>query len=352
MSAFAGNAVLLVGGITLIFGAIIGCGKDDIKKALAGSTMSQIGYMMLAAGIGPAGYALAIFHLVTHGFFKADLFLGAGSVMHGMNDDVNMRHYGALMRAMPITFATFLCGYLAIIGIPPFAGFYSKDPIIEAAFAHNTLAGIAALVGAGVTAFYMTRVMLMTFVGRRRWLAAQHPHESPWVMTIPLIVLGFLSFVGGFLLANLGDGITGWLEPVTGPPGHAESSIPKGVIIAMTLTLVVVGALIAYLFFGRRDIPETAPTDVSFVTRAARADLYGDVVNDRVFVRPGYVLTNDMAVFDEKVVDGGGTDLAGLVTGLSSIGRRFQNGYVRTYALTMFAGAAVVTLSLLLVRLS
>ena len=124
---------MIVGWSRCFWGAIIGCAKDDIKKALAGSTMSQIGYMMLAAGLGPAGYAFAIFHLLTHGFFKADMFLGAGSVMHGMDDEVDMRTYGALRKVMPITFMTFGCGYLAIIGFPPFAGFWSKDKIIEAA---------------------------------------------------------------------------------------------------------------------------------------------------------------------------------------------------------------------------
>ncbi|HVK36815.1 MAG TPA: NADH-quinone oxidoreductase subunit L, partial [Microlunatus sp.] len=163
----AATAVVVVGTVTLLAGAWIGCAKDDIKKALAGSTMSQIGYMMLAAGIGPAGYAFAIFHLLTHGFFKANMFLGAGSVMHGMDDDVDMRHYGALSRAMPVTFITFAAGYLAIIGFPFFAGFYSKDHIIEAAFEQSALVGVLAMLGAGVTAFYMTRLMLMTFLGQK-----------------------------------------------------------------------------------------------------------------------------------------------------------------------------------------
>src|SRR5689334_22337952 len=166
-------AVATVGAITLIFGAIIGCAKDDIKKALAASTMSQIGYMMLAAGLGPAGYAFAIMHLLTHGFFKAGLFLGAGSVMHAMNDEVNMRRYGGLRKALPITFATFGLGYLAIIGVPPLAGFFSKDGIIEAALGAGGARGVnlggAAILGAGITAFYMTRVMLMTFFGEPRW---------------------------------------------------------------------------------------------------------------------------------------------------------------------------------------
>ncbi len=175
--------VVIVGAVTLLFGAIIGCAKDDIKKALAASTMSQIGYMVLAAGLGPAGYAFAIMLLLTHGFFKAGLFLGAGSVMHGMNDEVNMRRYGGLRTVMPITFVTFGLGYLAIIGIPPFSGFFSKDKIIEAAFAAEGVQGVVlgtvTLLGAGLTAFYMTRVMLMTFFGRRRWAPTSHPHESP-----------------------------------------------------------------------------------------------------------------------------------------------------------------------------
>src|SRR6266571_3317765 len=166
-------AVTIVGAVTLLFGAIIGSAKDDIKKALAGSTMSQIGYMHLAAGLGPAGYAFAIAQLLAHGFFKAGLFLGAGSVMHGMKDDVDMRRFGGLSRIMPVTFATFGIGYLAIIGVPPLSGFFTKDGIIEAAFGKGgtsgALLGGAALLGAGITAFYMSRVMLMTFAGKPRW---------------------------------------------------------------------------------------------------------------------------------------------------------------------------------------
>ena len=175
----AQTVVVIVGVVTLLWGAIIGCAKDDIKKALAGSTMSQIGYMMLAAGVGPAGYAFAIFHLLTHGFFKADLFLGAGSVMHAMDDEVDMRRYGALRRALPITFITFGFGYLAIIGIPPFSGFWSKDHIIEAAFSDNWLVGSLAVLGAGVTGFYMTRLMIMTFFSQKRWAETVAPARVP-----------------------------------------------------------------------------------------------------------------------------------------------------------------------------
>src|SRR6202522_923061 len=220
MSATARLAVTVVGAVTLLFGAVIGCAKDDIKKALAGSTMSQIGYMTLAAGLGPAGYVFAIAHLLAHGFFKAGLFLGAGSVMHGMDDEVNMRRYGALRKFMPITFVTFGLGYLAIIGIPPFSGFFTKDGIIDAAWDKGGTSGYilaaCAILGAGVTAFYMTRVMLMTWFGKRRWAEKAHPHESPGVMTWPMILLAVGSvFGGGFLI--IGHRFENFLGPGPGP---------------------------------------------------------------------------------------------------------------------------------------
>ncbi|HEX6194396.1 MAG TPA: NADH-quinone oxidoreductase subunit L [Jiangellaceae bacterium] len=347
----AQTAVVIVGAITLLMGAIISCGKDDIKKALAGSTMSQIGYMMLAAGLGPAGYAFAIFHLLTHGFFKANLFLGAGSVMHGMNDEVDMRKYGGLRTAMPVTFLTFTLGYLAIIGIPPFAGFYSKDHIIEAAFGQNFFYGAVAVLGAGITAFYMTRVMLMTFFGAKRWArsADAHPHESPRVMTIPLWILGALSVVGGFGLFYLGSGIVGWLEPVTGEEHH-ELPLPVLAIQIITIAVVLAGAGIAWLVFGRRDIPETQPAG-SFVTVAARRDLYGDAVNEAVFMRPGQYLTRSLVYAENKGLDAGVGGLAALIGGLSARIRRVQTGFVRSYALSMLAGAAAVVIAMLVVRL-
>ncbi len=221
----AQTVVVIVATVTLLWGAILGCAKDDIKKALAGSTMSQIGYMMLAAGLGAAGYPFAIFHLLTHGFFKANMFLGAGSVMHGMDDDVDMRHYGGLSKYMPVTFLTFAMGYLAIIGFPGFSGFWSKDKIIETALAENLVVGLCALLGAGITGFYMTRLMLMTFFGEKRWQDGVHPHESPKLMTVPLVVLAALSVLGGVLL--LGDFIVDFLAPVTGVAEHAEPPLPR-----------------------------------------------------------------------------------------------------------------------------
>ncbi len=344
----ARTAVVIIGTITLLMGAIIGCAKDDIKKALAGSTMSQIGYMILAAGLGPVGYAFAILHLLTHGFFKANMFLGAGSVMHGMNDDVNMRHYGALAKAMPITYVTFGIGYLSILGIPPFSGFWSKDKIIETAFADNTVVGLAALLGAGITAFYMTRLMLMTFFGQKRWEKGVHPHESPKVMTIPLIALAALSAVAGVLL--IGDWIVEWLNPVVGEAHEHHLGVPAWVFSLIVLAVVAVGIAIAWQLVGQRQIPKRAPEKVSFVTRAARADLYGDAFNDEVIIKPGMATIRGLATFDDGVVDGAAEGTASAFSALSSRLRLVQNGYVRSYALALLAGATLILLTLLAVN--
>ncbi|MFL6064019.1 MAG: NADH-quinone oxidoreductase subunit L [Friedmanniella sp.] len=351
-SSAASTAVVVVGTVTLLFGAWIGCAKDDIKKVLAGSTMSQIGYMMLAAGIGPAGYAFAIFHLLTHGFFKANMFLGAGSVMHGMEDDVNMRHYGGLARLMPITFVTFAMGYLAIIGFPFFAGYYSKDHIIEAAFERNLLVGVLALVGAGITAFYMTRLMMMTFLGAKRWQKGVHPHESPLVMTIPLIVLAAASVFGGLVLNNW---IEGWLDPAVGG-NHAAGEQPGllhfSLVGVLTLVVVAAGVAVGVALFGpRRSIPTEQPASRSPFTLAGRRDLYGDAVNEAVFMRPGQRFTAGLVRFDRSGVDGVVSGTATAIADSSSRLRRVQNGFVRSYALTMMAGAAVVGAVLVLGRL-
>ena len=349
LSETARTAVVVVGAITLLLGAFIGTAKDDIKKGLAGSTMSQIGYMVLAAGLGPVGYVFAIFHLLTHGMFKAGLFLGAGSVMHGMHDDVNMRHYGALRTMMKITYGTFALGFLAIIGVPPFAGFWSKDEIIHAAFSQNLIIGLATLIGAGVTAFYMTRMMAMTFFGEARWEDDVHPHESPAVMTIPMIVLAVGSAFGGMAMLFVGD-IEHWLEPITGfaKPAHAVSNT---VLIPVTLAVVLGGAVFAWLRYGRRPVPVIAPSNVSFLTKAARADAYGDALNEALLMRPGQYLTRSLTWFDSKAIDGFVSGLAAVIGGLSARARRLQNGYVRSYALTMLGGAVLIALVLLLVRL-
>ena len=350
LSETARLAVVLVGTITLLMGAVIGCAKDDIKKALAGSTMSQIGYMVLAAGLGPAGYVLAIFHLITHGMFKAGLFLGAGSVMHGMDDDVNMRHYGALRTVMVVTWVTFGMGYLSIIGVPPFSGFWSKDETIHAAFGVHPWAGWAALLGAGITAFYMTRMMAMTFHGKKRWEPGVHPHESPNVMTIPMIILAVGAVFGGMALLFWGN-IEEWLSPVV---GHEEvhTAIPSGVLIAMTLAVVAIGVVIGWRQYAMRDVPRMAPTSVSLATRAARADLYGDAVNEAVFMRPGQYLTRTLVWTDSKVIDGAVNGGSAGIGKLSAGLRRWESGFVRSYALTMLLGVVIIGAGLALMGIS
>ena len=348
LAPVAQTAVVVVGAVTLLFGAIIGCAKDDIKKALAASTMSQIGYMVLAAGLGPAGYAVAILHLLTHGFFKAGLFLGAGSVMHAMDDETDMRRYGGLRAVLPITYATFGLGYLAIIGVPPFAGFFSKDAIIEAAVnaggLRGWLLGGAALLGAAITAFYMTRVMLLTFFGERRWRSTTHPHESPSSMTAPMVVLAFGSVGAG---AALGLGrLQSWLEPVVGSHESAET-VPAWVTTVLALAAVAVGVAIAYRQYATRPVPVNLPRDVSALTVAARRDLYGDAFNEAVFMRPGQLLTKAVVATDEGVIEGAVGGLTWSIRSLSDRLRAVQTGYARTYALSMLGGSALIAAAVL-----
>ncbi|KZS65260.1 NADH-quinone oxidoreductase subunit L [Mycobacterium kansasii] len=354
LSPEAQLAVVVVGAVTLLFGAFIGCAKDDIKRALAASTMSQIGYMVLAAGLGPAGYAFAIMHLLTHGFFKAGLFLGSGAVIHAMNEEQDMRRYGGLRAALPITFVTFGLAYLAIIGVPPFAGFFSKDAIIEAALnvggPRGYVLGGAALLGAGVTAFYMTRVMLMTFFGKKRWAPGSHPHEAPGLMTWPMILLGVGSAFSGGLFA-VGGSLRHWLEPVVGVPEEAVHAIPAWVSTTVTLAVVAAGIAVAYRMYATTPIPRVAPTQVSVLTTAARADLYGDAFNEEVFMRPSARLTDTLVEVDNAGVDGSVNALAALVSRTSNRLRRMQTGFARNYALSMLAGAVLVAAVLLAVNL-
>ena len=346
---WAAIAVIVVGLITMWMGAIIGSAKDDIKKSLAGSTMSQIGYMITAAGLGPIGYVFAIFHLLTHGVFKAGLFLGAGSVMHGMKDGVDMRRYGALRAVMVVTFGTFLFCYLAIIGIPPFSGFFSKDDIIHASFERSPIIGILAMLAAGLTGFYMTRIVAMTFFGKARWEDDAHPHESPKVMTIPLVILAIGALFLGMSLVYWGD-IESWLEPVTGLQTE-ELPLPSWAYELTTLVLVLIGAAIAWIRYARREVPVEAPRG-SWLTRAARDELYGNQVNDVLVVQPTFYSSRLLVWFDNKAVDGFVNGSAAFVGGLSGRLRRYQTGFARSYALSMVGGAVLVVLALILVRVS
>lgn len=353
----AALAVAIIGTITLIFGAIVGAAKDDLKKVLAASTMSQIGYMMLAAGLGPIGAAFAIFHLVTHGFFKAGMFLGAGSVMHAMDDEVDMRKFGGLWKHMKITWATFGLGYLAIIGFPFLSGYFSKDYIIEAAFVGEGwrpwVFGLSTMLVAGLTAFYMSRLFFMVFHGKPRWSTtgenAKNPHESPLFMTIPMIILAVGSVGLGFVL-DLGDRFITFLAPITGEVPHLDPVMPISLIIGLTLALVAVGVAVAYLMFVRSDVPVAAPRANALV-HAARNDLHQDTINESLFMRPGQWLTRGVGGTDRGVIDGA---VMALARSFSSAGRtvgKLQTGYARSYAGLMALGVVVVIALALLARI-
>ncbi|MBN9745555.1 NADH-quinone oxidoreductase subunit L [Amycolatopsis sp. A1MSW2902] len=356
--------VTLVGAVTLLLGCIVGCAYDDIKKVLAYSTVSQIGYMMLAVGLGPGIYALGIMHLVAHGFFKAGLFLGAGSVMHGMNDEVDMRKFGGLAKKMPITFVTFGLGYLAIIGFPFLTGYYTKDAIIEAAFGQEGWRGwafgLATVIGAGLTAFYMTRLMMMTFFGKQRWKDIKssdgrdfHPHESKPIMWVPMAILAVGS-VGAGAFFVLGDRFVTWLAPVVGEHVEAEHTpIPSWTVPALTLVLAALGVLLAvWLFRPSRDIAVERPERVAWPVRAARKDLYGNALNETLVARPGTWLARALVYVDNRGVDGAVNGLAAALGGGSGRLRRMQTGFVRSYALSMLGGTFLLLAALLLVRFS
>jgi NADH-quinone oxidoreductase subunit L len=349
------TVVTIVGAITLLYGCVCAFGQDDLKRVLAYSTVSQIGYMFLAVGLGKGVYAIGILHLLGHGFFKAALFLSAGSVMHAMNDRIDMRRFGGLARVMPVTYAVFVCGYLAIIGFPFATGFFTKDKIIEAAFdkggTSGWVLGLVALLGAGLTAFYMTRALVMTFHGRRRWEDDVHPHEAPMVMKAPLVILGLLSLVGGGALV-FGGALQHWLEPSVGTSVeegvHTISPIVLSLITLLVVAFGVAGGIVA---FGVRPVPVLQPAG-SPVTVAARRNLYADAFNETVLMRPGQWLVRGLVFLDNRGIDGAVNTLAAGLGGGSGRLRRLQTGFVRSYALSMLAGTAAVLAVLLAVRFS
>lgn len=349
-NATAELVVVSIGALTLLIGCVIGCAKDDIKRVLPYSTVSQIGYMFLAVGLGGGAYALGIIHLLAHGFFKAGLFLGAGSVMHGMNDQVDIRRFGGLWKHMKITWATFGLGYLAIIGLPPLSGYFTKDPIILAAFNREGwqgwLFGSAALLGAGLTAFYMTRLFVLTFHGKKRWTEdIKHPHESPPIMWIPLVLLAAGSIGAGWLMST---SVVNWLTPVFGETHQTHGKLGHWTVTGMTMAVVVIGVATAVLLFARGTALQEQPARTHIV-RAARANLYADRFNELVFELPGRLLTRALVWVDNRGVDGIVNGLAAAVGGGSARLRRTQTGYVRSYALSILSGAVIVVAALLVV---
>jgi len=335
------TVIATVGALTALFAATVACAQNDIKRVLAYSTISQLGYMFLAVGSG--AYVAAVFHMVTHAFFKALLFLGAGSVIHGLHDEQDMKRMGNLRRYLPITSATFIVGWLAIAGIPPFAGFWSKDEILANAFDTNKLLWLIGLVTAVLTAYYMSRQVFMVFYGEAREREhGSEPHEAPWTMTLPLVTLAGLSVVGGLL--NLPwrsvETLRKWLEPVFGSRLHALD-VPAGTLWGLaigTAVLCVAGIGIAGAVYLRHRIPEDRVEPV-----VLRRAWYVDRAYAALIDGPGRLLSTWSAyVFDLKVVDGAVNGAGALVRGAGDRLRRVQTGYVRNYALGVVVGAVLV----------
>jgi NADH-quinone oxidoreductase subunit L len=339
--------IAVVGALTAIFAATVAVAQTDIKKVLAYSTVSQLGYMFLAVGSG--AYVAAIFHMVTHAFFKALLFLGSGSVIHGLHGEQDMRKMGGLRKWMPVTAVTFIVGWLAIAGIPPFAGFWSKDDILLAAWAHGgsglwkVLWGIG-FVTALLTAFYMSRQVFMVFFGKPNFETegehAVHPHESPWTMTLPLVVLALLSFGGGALnlpFRNSMKFLDQWLTPVVEASQRSydiAGTVQTGLAIG-TAVLCAVAILAGAQVYLRHKRPAVEPEIL------ARAWRYDEAISAFV-AGPGELAFEETAHFDRGVIDGAVNGVAGVVRWGASKLRLAQTGYIRNYALGIAVGAFIL----------
>ena len=346
---WAGDVIATVGALTALFAATIAVAQTDIKKVLAYSTVSQLGFMFLAIGSG--AYVAAIFHMVTHAFFKALLFLGSGSVIHGMHHEQDMRKMGALRKLMPITGFTFIIGWLAIAGIPPFAGFWSKDEVLLYAFANNRLLWLIGVITALLTAYYMTRQVIMVFFGEARWndhaeengAHGDHtPHESPWTMVTPLVVLAGLSIVGGAMQLPFSKSthfLEHWLEPVV---HHSEVSIAgtwaysnKWLLLVVAILIAVSGVVAAIAVYSKGKFKIIEPKILADAWR------YDSAVS-AIVGGPGRAAFGGVAAFDAKVVDGAVNGIGIEVRAASGLLRKVQSGLVRSYAFVIGLGAVVL----------
>jgi NADH-quinone oxidoreductase subunit L len=346
---WAPTIIASVGAATALFAATVAVAQTDIKKVLAYSTVSQLGFMFLAIGSG--AYVAAIFHMITHAFFKALLFLGSGSVIHGMHHEQDMRKMGALRKVMPVTAFTFIIGWLAIAGVPPFAGFWSKDEILLYAFANNRLLYAVGMLAALLTAYYMTRQVIMVFFGQARWNDHAeehgahgdiHPHESPKVMLLPLVVLGALSVVGGALQLPFTHGtkfLEHWLEPIV---GHGERNIAgtwaennKWVLLCVAIVVATAGIAASIAVYAKGKAKPVEPQILADAWRydSTVAALVGG---------PGRAGFNAIAAFDAKVVDGAVNGVGIEVRSLSGLLRKIQTGFVRNYVAIIGAGVVVM----------
>ena len=341
-SGYAATVIAIVGAATALFAATVAVSQNDIKKVLAYSTVSQLGYMFLAVGSG--AYAAAIFHMVTHAFFKALLFLGSGSVIHGMHHEQDMRRMGGLRLLMPITAGTFIIGWLAIAGVPPFAGFWSKDEILLAAWEKSPVLWVVGLVTALLTAFYMTRQVIMVFFGEGRWHDAHEehgahgdlkPHESPWMMVTPLVVLAGLSLVGGGLnlpFSESTERLAVWLEPVVGLHHFHTAKLPMA-IIAIVVGLLGIAAGFAVYHFKR-----VKPVEPKILAEGWRYDSGVSAFMGG----PGRKAFEGVAWADSRIVDGAVNGTAAVVKGTAGQVRKAQSGNVRNYAAAVAVGVVLL----------
>ncbi len=325
------TVVAIIGVFTALMAASIGMTQNDIKKVFAYSTVSQLGYMFLGVGLG--AYSAGIFHLMTHAFFKALLFLGAGSVIHGLSGEQDLRHMGGLRRAMPITFVTLGVASLAISGIPPFSGFFSKDAILSAAYAHAPWMFWIGAITAGMTAFYVFRAYFLAFFGDYR--GHHHPHESPLMMTVPLIILAILAAGGGFI------NIPTWLSPAYPLAGNENTTA-----MIISVCFGVLGIVIAaFLYVIRPALADSLKASLGGFYTLVANKYYVDEFYQATIVRPLEAVSNlilwrgvDEAVIDTSIVTG----LARVIRGWGSIFRRWQSGSIRNYATWILAGSLLV----------
>jgi NADH-quinone oxidoreductase subunit L len=344
--------VALIGVVTAVFAATIALTQNDIKKVLAYSTVSQLGYMFLGLGVG--AFSASVFHVMTHAFFKALLFLGAGSVIHGLSGEQDIRNMGGLRKKLPVTFITFLLATLAISGIPPFSGFFSKDEILAHAFENNKLFWALGVIGSMMTAFYMFRLLFLTFYGTYRGDDKIHAHESPKVMTIPLIILAILSTIGGFVGVpeSLGGAsqISKFLDPVfhdaQAKMVHVEGSATLSEIALMGITVAVVLASILlawYFYISRKRVPVAEGTKLPFFTNLSYHKYYVDEIYNALVTKPldkiSCMLKNTV---ENKVIDGIVNFSGKLTDGVSGLMRFVQTGNVDFYLLAMVIGIACI----------
>ena len=346
---WAPMVIACVGAATALFAATIAVAQNDIKKVLAYSTVSQLGYMFLAVGSG--AYVAAIFHMVTHAFFKALLFLGSGSVIHGMHHEQDMRRMGALRKLMPVTAITFIIGWLAIAGVPPFAGFWSKDEILLYVYANNRGLYVVGLITALLTAYYMTRQVIMVFYGEAKWKDNAHdhgahgdfePHESPKIMLFPLVVLAGLSVVGGAMQLPFSKKLhflEHWLAPVV---EESEANISKTwayenkyVLLVVAILIAATGIAAAFAVYGKKKVKAVEPRvlEQAWFYDAGAAKLVGG---------PGRAAFNAVAWADSRIVDGAVNGTATLVRNVAGQVRKSQNGFTRVYAALMAVGAVAL----------